>query len=312
MLVKEIVIVMGYNAAGKSTWVQQFTLRGYHRLNRDIEGGGLDDLAVKADHLLNGGINTIVLDNTYPTVKSRQSIIAVADKHGIPIRCLWLTTSFEDAQLNACLRMVRNTGKLLQPEDFKALKDPNLFPPVALFSYRKEFQPPTTKEGFSSVSEVEFKREWSSEYVNKALILDYDGTLRLSTGKQKYPIELSDIQMLPGRAELLKEYQRKGYKLLGASNQSGIARGTPKEKIIACFEETNQRLGLNIEYLFCPHRIPPVSCYCRKPHPGMGAFFIEKYKLNPSKCIMIGDMKTDETFAERCGFQYVDAQKFFI
>ena len=109
---------MGYNAAGKSTLVQQFTLRNYHRLNRDIEGGSLDNLAVKADYLLKGGVNTLVLDNTYPTVKSRASIIQVAKANKVPIRCVWLTTSFEDAQLNACLRMVRDCGKLLQPEDF--------------------------------------------------------------------------------------------------------------------------------------------------------------------------------------------------
>jgi len=159
MATKELVIILGYNAAGKSTLVQQFTLRNYRRLNRDVEGGSLDDLAVKADHLLKGGVDTIVLDNTYPTVKSRASIIAVAKANKVPIRCLWLTTSFEEAQLNACLRMVRDTGKLLQPEDFKKTKNPNHFPPVALFAYKKEFQKPTTTEGFASVQPVEFKRE---------------------------------------------------------------------------------------------------------------------------------------------------------
>lgn len=302
---------MGYNAAGKSTLVEQFTLRNYHRLNRDLEGGSLDDVAAKADHLLKGGVNTLVLDNTYGSVKSRESIIKVAKSNNIPIRCLWLSTSLEDAQLNACIRMVRKTGKLLQPADFKASKDPNLFPPAALFHYRKEFQKPTTKEGFASVEEVPFKREWPKEYVNKALLLDYDGTLRESVGEQKYPIELADIKMLPNRVEKLKDYKKRGFRLLGVSNQSGVARGVPENKIVACFEETNKRLGVDIEYSYCPHRIPPVSCYCRKPHVGMGAFFIEKYKLNPSQCIMVGDMTTDETFAERCGFQYAHADYFF-
>ena len=39
--------------------------------------------------------------------------------------------------------------------------------------------------------------------------------------------------------------------------------------------------------------------------------FIEKYKLLPSKCIMVGDMGGDKSFAARCGFQYVDANDFF-
>ena len=309
---KEIVLVIGYNAAGKSTLVEDFVKQGYKRLNRDIEGGTMDNLHHRAQHwLATGFANKLVLDNTYPNIESRKFIIDVAQVQGATIRCVWLTTSFEDAQLNACLRMVRKTGKLLQPEDFKKINDPNLFPPVALFHYRKSFQKPTVKEGFFKVEEIPFVRKWGPDYINKAIIVDYDGTLRLSTGEQKYPIELSDIQMLPGRAEKLREYQKKGYALLGASNQSGIARGTPVEKVIACFEETNKRLGLKIEYMFCPHRIPPVSCYCRKPHTGISAFFIEKYKLLPPQCIMVGDMTSDETFATRSGFQYQDQSVFF-
>jgi D-glycero-D-manno-heptose 1,7-bisphosphate phosphatase len=136
-------------------------------------------------------------------------------------------------------------------------------------------------------------------------------SLRLSSGPQKYPYEFAHIQILPGRSERLKEYQKRGYILLGVSNQSGIARGTPQEKIVACFEETNKRLGVQIDYQFCPHRIPPVSCYCRKPHSGIGALFIEKYKLNPSDCIMVGDMTSDATFAERCGFCFIHSNTFF-
>jgi len=117
---------------------------------------------------------------------------------------------------------------------------------------------------------------------------------------------------MPGRTAIIKDFQKKGYKILGASNQSGIGKGSVKqEQVVACFEETNRQLGVKIEYSFCPHRIPPVSCYCRKPHPGMGAVFIETHKLNPADCIMVGDMTTDETFAKRCGFQYVDVNQFF-
>ncbi len=68
---------------------------------------------------------------------------------------------------------------------------------------------------------------------------------------------------------------------------------------------TNEMLGMDIDYLFCPHQAYPQVCYCRNPMPGMGVQFIEKYKLNPSQCIMVGDMKTDQTFAERCGFQKI-------
>ena len=303
---------MGYNAAGKSTLVKEYVSDGYFRINRDISKGSLMDQATLAERAIDNGSFKVVLDNTYPNIHSRKDIIGVAKSKKIPIRCVHLTTSLEDAQLNACLRMIRKTGKLLGTEDFKKNTDPNLFPPAAIYHYRKEFQAPSLKEGFSAIEEVPFKRVWGPEYIHKALILDYDGTLRLSTGKQKYPINLSDIKMIPNRKNKIIAYQNMGYYLVGASNQSGISKGNVTEaEVIACFEETNKQLGLNINYNFCPHKVPPITCYCRKPAPGMGALFIEKYKLNPPDCIMIGDMTSDKTFAERCGFQFQFADKFF-
>lgn len=303
---------MGYNSAGKSGKATQFERMGYHRLNRDIEGGTIDELATNMVRLLSNGINKIVLDNTYPSIASRASVIEAAKSQKAKIHCVHLTTSLEEAQMNACLRMIRKYGKLLSPEEIKAAKDPNTFPPAALFHYRKQFQAPSTDEGFDSVENVPFLRSWGPEYKHKAIILDYDGTLRESCGPQKYPSKPDEIVMLPGRYEVLKTYQDGGYLMLGASNQSGIARGSVTQEAVAgVFEETNKRLGMKIDYNFCPHPSNPVICYCRKPQCGIGAHFIEKYKLFPRNCIMVGDMTTDESFARRCGFEFVHANDFF-
>jgi HAD superfamily hydrolase (TIGR01662 family) len=306
----KVVIVIGYNAAGKSTLVKEFVDAGFHRINRDEMGGTIEGQAEHAYKKLSAG-NDVVLDNTYPTVESRKSIIAAAKSTKSSIVCVWLNTSFEDAQLNACMRMVGKHNKLLQPEDFKKNKDPNSFPPAALFNYRKIFQKPTVAEGFDSIDKREFVRVWPVTHTNKALLLDYDGTLRDSLGSKDWPEEISDVRVLPGRKEKLQEYVDQGYRLLGVSNQSAIAKGLDPQKVIDCFKRTNELLGHDIEFMFCPHNIPPVVCYCRKPHPGIGAFFINKYKLNPASCIMVGDQTTDETFAARCGFQYQTADVFF-
>lgn len=303
---------MGYPASGKTTTVQQFVDQGYTRLNRDSVGGNMDQLNRLAEKTLLD-TNQLVLDNLYPSVESRKAIIALAKRHKLPIRCYCMDTTLEDAQLNACLRMIRKTGLLLtEQEQYEGRNDPNIFPPVVIYKYRKEFQKPTLAEGFDQVIHVPFTRVWGQEYVNKALIVDYDGTLRLSTGKQKFPTKPSEIKIMPKRTEVLKAYKAKGYRLLGVSNQSGVAK---KQLTIGecriCFEATNKMLGVDIEFSFCPHRVPPISCYCRKPNPGLGAWYIETLKLNPADCIMVGDMGSDKTFAARCGFQFVDANEFF-
>lgn len=315
---KEIVIVMGYLASGKSTIVKEFTDAGYLRINRDEMGGTIAQQAVHVEKAIVGGHDRVVLDNTYPTVQSRESIVAVGQRLGVPVRCVWLTTSFEDASMNACLRMCQKTGKVLcAPHEFREKpynKDPNLFPIAALFKYKKEFERPKKIEGFSAVEARDFDRVWPAKYTNKAFIFDYDDTLRRSTGPKKWPEHPDHVELLPGRKEKLHKLVKDGYLVLGASNQSAVAKGLEIEAATACFERTNAMLGftgkLNMDYLFCPHGVPP-TCWCRKPQVGMGAWFIYKYQLLPSECVMVGDSTSDKTFATRCGFQFQTEKEFF-
>jgi HAD superfamily hydrolase (TIGR01662 family) len=309
----DITLILGYNGGGKSTYAESYVAQGYTRLNRDELGGKLDSLPVLLTDLHKKGNRKFVLDNTYADIESRKSIIECGKKLGLPVNCIWLDTSFEDAQFNACQRMIRKTGKLLSPEEMKITKDPNLFPPVALFSYKKRFQKPTTAEGFSTVNRVAFVRKKDPKYCNKALILDYDDTLRRSKGEHPFPVKPEDVEILSGRTKKLREYQEKGYQLFGVSNQSGVAKGIlTAAQAHACFERTNELLGLHIDYKFCPHNIPPVNCYCRKPHVGHGVWLIEEHLLDREQCIFVGDQTTDKTFAQRCGFRYYHADEFFV
>lgn len=308
----KIVIITGFNSAGKTTLAENFVKDDYIRINRDTIGGKLSDLPKFVELEVKKGNTNLVLDNTYVNKENRKSIIECGKKLGIEVHCLWLSTSFENAQFNACQRMLRKTGKLLMPEDFKNQHDPNLFPPVALFSYKNNFEKPTLAEGFNSVEEVKFVRKEDPTYKNKALILDYDGTLRTSKGNFAYPIIPEEVEILPNRVKKLTEYKQKGYLLLGVSNQSGIAKGNlTLEAANKCFARTNELLGFDIDYLFCPHKVPPISCYCRKPQVGLGVVLIEKYKLTAKNSIFVGDMTTDKTFATRCGFQFIDQKDFF-
>lgn len=306
----EIIITVGYNGAGKTSLAESY-FATHHRLNRDIEGKGLGDLIPLLVAEIIRGKKRFILDNTYPTKESRKPIIEVGNEHNIPVRCLWLDTKIEDAQVNITTRMVKQYGKILAPSEISKAKQPNTFPPAVIFRYRKQFEKPTVNEGFAEVKKLKFKRR-ESDYDGKALILDYDGTLRQCKSGNKFPVKPDDVELLPGRREVLLRYQEQGYRLLGVSNQSGIAKGTLSEQdAIDCFERTNELLGVDIEYSFCPHRPAPISCWCRKPMPGGIIAFIEKYKLSLDNTIFVGDMKTDQTCAKRAGVKYFDATDFF-
>jgi len=318
----EVVLVIGFPASGKTTEVEKF--KDTHvRLNRDELGGTLKGLAVRLKEQAAKGATHFVLDNTFGTVKSREPVISAAKKLGFSVKglVLWggkkftkvaLQKSIEEAQFNAATRMVRKHGRLLSLSEIKDKKDPNCFPAVVLFAYKKSFEEPTFDEGFDDIKIVPFVRKNPDGYNGKALILDYDGTLRDTKSGAKYPTDPDDIVALPGRTKKLLAFQKKGYKLLGVSNQSGVEKGALSyETAVACFERTNELLGVDIEFKFCPHNSFPIACFCRKPQTGLGVEHIEKHKLDPSKCFYIGDMTSDKTFAKRAGFTYADAEDFF-
>ena len=302
---------MGYPSAGKSSIANFYKDQGFIWLNRDKEGGKVSDLVPKMIDALRKG-KDIVLDNTFPTIESRKPFIVVAKKHDVTITCDWLQATIEDSQFNACVRMVKHYGKLLMPDEIKSNPSPNIFPPAVLFKYRKLFEQPTVAEGFGRIDKRPFVRNLPKKCKNAALILDYDGTLRRTKDGAKWPVDPQNIAILSGRIAVLRKYEKKGYALLGVSNQSGISKGAlTHAQAKACFDATNRMLKMDIEYAYCPHSPAPISCYCRKPMSGLGVAFIMKHNLNPSECVFVGDQTTDKTFAGRCGFQFVHADDFF-
>lgn len=310
----KVVMLVGLPASGKSTVVNQYP--NHYKLNRDTAGGNLDSLLPKMKACLDAG-QDVILDNLNATVESRKPFLDMAKKFSAPVHCKWMGTSAEDCQINALIRMYDRYGRVfLHPDDIKnhtgAKKDSNMFPVTVIFHYKKIFQFPTVAEGFAIVEKVPFKRKWDLSFVNKALFLDYDGTLRkVKNGEYEFPTRPEEVELLPNVKEVLNKYVADGYVLFGVSNQSGIARKqVTEEQAKKCFDETNRQAGLNIEVAYCPHNVPPV-CYCRKPQAGLAIPFIMKHKIDVTQSYVVGDQTTDKTFGERLGMKFVHADEFF-
>jgi HAD superfamily hydrolase (TIGR01662 family) len=179
---------------------------------------------------------------------------------------------------------------------------------------------PTRDEGFSAIEKVEVETVWGKEYVNRAIFLDLDGTVRVTPDEKvcPWPRNVDEVKVRPGCGALIKRYQQEGWLIFAVTNQSGPTRKLADPKyvseraIIDCIQATESLLGVNFDGIaYATDRGGPPSSFWRKPCPGMGVMFIEEHKLDPAQCVMVGDMTSDKTFATRCGFQFQWAKDFF-
>jgi aryl-alcohol dehydrogenase-like predicted oxidoreductase len=310
----EIVLVMGLPAAGKSTMARALAERGYTRLNRDETGGTLRDLLPRLEQVVAEGSLRIVLDNTYVSRASRALVIQAAARLGLPVRCLWLSTSVEDAQVNAAWRMVSKYGRLLEPEEMRKTvkRDISAFAPGVQFRHQRELEPPDPVEGFSQIETVAFERTRDASMTNRALIVWCDDVLLRSKSGGRSPSSAEDVLVLVERAAILRRYRDEGWRLLGLAWRPEIADQTLTiDQVQAGFARMQELLGVSMEILYCPHGAGPPICWCRKPLPGQAVVFIQRYRLDPPQCIYVGAGSQDPGFARRLGFQYCDVRGFF-
>jgi len=103
------------------------------------------------------------------------------------------------------------------------------------------------------------------------VILDRDGVINAdSPDFIKSPEEFIP---LPGSIEAIGDLCRAGFRVVVASNQSGVGRGLFS---LATLDLIHEKLRTEVEaaggavsgIFFCPHR-PEEGCACRKPEPGL-------------------------------------------
>ena len=107
---------------------------------------------------------------------------------------------------------------------------------------------------------------------NKAVFLDRDGVLNKELGD--YVCRVEDFEVLDN-FEALKTLQGRGYLLIVATNQGGLAKGWYTEADLAKMHQhlrdTYKAHGVEFTDIFyCPHH-PDFTgdCDCRKPKPGL-------------------------------------------
>jgi D-glycero-D-manno-heptose 1,7-bisphosphate phosphatase len=129
----------------------------------------------------------------------------------------------------------------------------------------------------------------------KLIILDRDGVINQdSAAFIKSPAEWIPI---PGSLEAIARLNQAGYRVVVASNQSGIARELFDMKVLNAIHHKMhacaQQAGASIDAIFfCPHAAHD-NCDCRKPKTGMFHEIAQRFKVSLKGVPAVGDSLRD-------------------
>ncbi len=129
----------------------------------------------------------------------------------------------------------------------------------------------------------------------KLIILDRDGVINFdSTQYIKSPAERKPI---PGSLEAIARLNQAGYKVVVATNQSGVGRGLfDMDTLNAIHEKMHKALfavGGRVDAIFyCPHAADS-GCDCRKPKPGMFRRIADCFNVDLNGVPTVGDSLRD-------------------
>lgn len=139
----------------------------------------------------------------------------------------------------------------------------------------------------------------------KLVILDRDGVINHDSAAYiKSPEEWKPI---PGSLEAIALLSQAGYRVLVATNQSGVGRGLFEMATLnAIHDKMHRALGLaggRIDGIFyCPHA-NDAGCNCRKPKPGLLEEIQHRFGVDLKGVPFIGDSLRDLQAAAAVGAQ---------
>jgi D-glycero-D-manno-heptose 1,7-bisphosphate phosphatase len=160
------------------------------------------------------------------------------------------------------------------------------------------------------------------EKATKLLVLDLDGTVRHGFDELgRFVNTAKDVVVFPEAVAKMREWKKQGGRIIGLSNQGGIAMGhvTMQQVAEAMLETQRQCSGLFDKISFCQHypqaKDPEYArCWCRKPAPGglieaaidLARSANEFYP--PHLALMVGDREEDRRCAEIISFDFLWAK----
>jgi D-glycero-D-manno-heptose 1,7-bisphosphate phosphatase len=129
----------------------------------------------------------------------------------------------------------------------------------------------------------------------KLVILDRDGVI--NEDSDAYIKSPEEWQPIAGSLEAIARLNQSGFRVVVATNQSGLGRGLFDMSALNAMHAKMHRalasVGGKVDAVFvCPHT-PDEACSCRKPLPGLFEQIAKRYDIDLAHTPMVGDSHRD-------------------
>lgn len=161
-----------------------------------------------------------------------------------------------------------------------------------------------------------------NETKTKLLVVDLDGTVRHGYDELgRFVNQVEDVVIFPEALRNLKRWKEQGGRIIGLSNQGGIALGHMTMEVCLSTMHRTQQLceGVFDVISFCQHHPSATDpeyarCWCRKPAPGglieaaIGLARHHNEMYPPHMALFVGDRDEDRKCAEICSIDFMWAK----
>ncbi len=139
----------------------------------------------------------------------------------------------------------------------------------------------------------------------KLIVLDRDGVINYDS--DQFIKSPEEWRAVPGSIEAIARLNHAGYRVVVATNQSGIGRGLFDMAMLNAIHEKMHRAlahaGGRVDAIFfCPHTAD-AKCECRKPKPGILVEIGKRFHTELTGIPCIGDSLRDLQAADAVGAQ---------
>lgn len=139
------------------------------------------------------------------------------------------------------------------------------------------------------------------------LLLDRDGVINRLLPRD-YVKGWEEFEFIPGVLEAMPELSKRFKHIFIVTNQRGVGKGVMTDKDL---QDIHKRMcqeiwsyGGRIDRIYCCTAVSD-SDQRRKPNTGMFEEILHDYPdVIPSRCLMVGDSKSDLQFAKNCGMKF--------